>query len=119
MRGRGLQVEVAARDFLIGHDLRPVAANVGYRFGELDLVMQDGAALVFVEVRFRGQSGFGGGAASITAAKQRKLILAADAFLAQHREWRDAACRFDVVEASGEPASPSFRWIKDAFRADG
>ena len=115
MRGRGQQVEAAARDFLVGHGLRPVAANVGYRFGELDLVMQDGAALVFVEVRYRRQSGFGGGAASIDAAKQRKLALAAEAFLSQHREWRDAACRFDVVDASG--AVTAVDSSMDAFTA--
>ena len=27
-------------------------------------------------------------------------------------------CRFDVVAASGDPASPALEWLKDAFRAD-
>jgi putative endonuclease len=27
-------------------------------------------------------------------------------------------CRFDVVEASGDPAAPRLHWIRDAFRAD-
>ena len=44
-----------------------VAANANYRFGELDLVMRDGPTLVFVEVRYRADDRFGGGAQSITS----------------------------------------------------
>ena len=118
MRGRGQQVEAAARDFLAGHGLRPVAANVGYRFGELDLVMQDGAALAFVEVRYRGSVAFGGGAASVDAGKRRRLVHAAQAWLLRYPQHADAPCRFDVVAASGDPAAPHFDWLRDAFRAD-
>ncbi|NUS38085.1 MAG: YraN family protein, partial [Lysobacter sp.] len=28
------------------------------------------------------------------------------------------ACRFDVVEADGDPAAPRLHWLRDAFRAD-
>ncbi|VEB40499.1 Uncharacterised protein family UPF0102 [Chromobacterium violaceum] len=46
--------------------------------------MRDSDALVFVEVRHRGGSRFGGAADSITAAKQRKLLLAAEVYLSSH-----------------------------------
>lgn len=116
-RARGAQVEAAAREHLLRAGLQPVAANVGFRGGELDLVMRDGDSLVFVEVRYRSGTGFGGGAASIDANKRRKLVRAAQAFLAGHPRYRDSACRFDVIEASGDPAAPRLNWLRDAFRA--
>ncbi|TYT22996.1 YraN family protein [Luteimonas viscosa] len=118
MRARGAGVEAAACAYLVGAGLRPVAANATARFGELDLVMRDGDTLVFVEVRYRRSTRFGGGAGSVDARKRRKLVLAARQFLAAHREHRDAPCRFDVVDASGDPDAPSFDWLRDAFRAD-
>ena len=117
-RARGAGVEAAARGFLLGRGLRAVAANASYRFGELDLVMLDGDTVVFVEVRYRRGAGFGGGAASVDARKRRKLVKAAQAFLLAHRRLADAPCRFDVVDASGDPDSPVFEWLRDAFRAD-
>ena len=117
-RTQGAHVEALAREFLLRQGLTPVAANANYRGGELDLVMRDGNTLVFVEVRYRSGSGFGGGAASVDANKRRKLVHAAGLFLAAHREHAKAPCRFDVIDASGDPETPAFDWLRDAFRAD-
>lgn len=122
-RARGAAVETAARRHLLQAGLRDVAANANFRLGELDLVMVDDdafgePALVFVEVRYRGDSGFGGGAESVDRHKQRKLVRAAELFLLAHRRLADMPCRFDVVEAQGDPDAPDLRWIRDAFRAD-
>jgi len=117
-RARGAAVEAAARTLLARAGLRDVAANANYRFGELDLVMLEGATLVFVEVRYRRDARFGGGAASVDVHKRRKLVQAASAFLAHHPKHANSPCRFDVVEAEGDPAAPRLRWVKDAFRAD-
>lgn len=117
-RARGDAIEALAREYLIARGLRPVAANAGYRVGELDLVMRDGGALVFIEVRYRRSAGFGGAAASVDAGKCRKLLRAAEQFLLAHRECAALPCRFDVIAASGDPAAPAFEWIRDAFRAD-
>ena len=117
-RARGAGIEAAARDFLLSRGLGALAANANYRFGELDLVMLDRDVVVFVEVRYRRNASFGGGAASVDAGKRRKLVKAAQAFLVAHRRFADAPCRFDVVDASGDPASPAFDWLRDAFRAD-
>ncbi|HEU4813584.1 MAG TPA: YraN family protein [Xanthomonadaceae bacterium] len=122
-RARGAAVEGAARSHLLRAGLRDVAANANFRLGELDLVMIDDDAfgeptLVFVEVRYRRDAGFGGGAASVDRAKQRKLVRAAELFLLAHRRLADMACRFDVVDASGDPAAADLHWIRDAFRAD-
>jgi putative endonuclease len=132
-RARGASVEAAAREYLLRAGLRDVAANVAYRGGELDLVMfddgspdggqlaggsLDGGTLVFVEVRYRRDARFGGGAASVDAGKRRKLVHAAQAFLQAHREFATAPCRFDVIDASGDPEHPQITWLRDAFRAD-
>jgi putative endonuclease len=121
-RATGAAVESAAHAYLIRAGLREVAANANYRFGELDLVMLDGdgthATLVFVEVRYRRSTRFGGGAASIDALKRRKIVRAAQAFLTSHPCFATAACRFDVVEAEGDPSAPQLHWLRDAFRAD-
>ncbi|ALN93026.1 YraN family protein [Lysobacter gummosus] len=117
-RGRGAAVEAAARAHLLEHGLRAVAANANYRFGELDLVVLDGGTVVFVEVRYRRDDRFGGGAASVDARKRRKLVLAAQAFLLAHPRYADCPCRFDVIEADGDPAQPRLNWLRDAFRAD-
>ena len=132
-RARGASVEAAAREYLLRAGLRDVAANAAYRGGELDLVMFDdgsvddrkrdsglraGGTLVFVEVRYRRDARFGGGAASVDAGKRRKLVHAAQAFLHAHREFATATCRFDVIDASGDPVHPDITWLRDAFRAD-
>lgn len=122
-RAKGAQVEALAREYLQSHGLMPVAANASYRGGEIDLVMRDGDMLVFVEVRFRrsagtATTGFGGGVASIDAAKRRKIVHAAERFLAAHREFARMPCRFDVIDASGDADAPDFVWLRDAFRAD-
>ncbi|MEZ0469258.1 YraN family protein [Luteimonas salinilitoris] len=122
-RARGDAVERAARAHLLAAGLREVAANANFRFGELDLVMldgsgRDGAIVVFVEVRYRRSAAFGGGAVSVTAGKRRRIVRAAQAFLLGHRGLANAPCRFDVIEADGDPAAPRLNWIRDAFRAD-
>lgn len=117
-RSQGARIEALARDYLQRHGLVPIAANANYRGGELDLVMRDGDSIVFVEVRYRRSAGFGGGAASINTNKRRKLVHAAELFLASHRDHARKPCRFDVIDASGNRESPEFTWLRDAFRAD-
>ncbi len=115
-RARGAAVEAAARTHLLAAGLADLASNAHFRGGELDLVMRDGDSVVFVEVRYRRSAAFGGGAASVDWRKRRKLVLAAQLFLAAHPALAQSPCRFDVIEAAGEP--PRLHWIRDAFRAD-
>jgi len=107
----GAAQETLALAQLEAAGLQLLARNVASRVGELDLVMQDGDVLVFVEVRSRTSSRFGGAAASVTFAKQRRLASAAQVFL--KTTWRGPLprCRFDVVAIS--PAG--IDWLRDAF----
>ena len=72
--------------------------------------------LVFVEVRQRASLSHGGAAASVSTAKQRRIIFAARYYLL--RLSKTPPCRFDVVSVEGELAdSPSVVWIQGAFDA--
>lgn len=103
--------ERVAECLLVKNGLRIVARNYRTRMGEIDLVAQDGDVLVFVEVRLRAGDRFGGAAASVGYAKQRRLAAAAQLYLA--RFGRAPRCRFDVVTLDeGEP-----RWLRGAFDA--
>jgi putative endonuclease len=107
---RGAQAEALAADFLGRRGLSLVTRNFRTRFGEIDLVMRDGDTLVFVEVRLRAPSRFGGAAASITAAKRGRLVAAAEGYLAQLG--REPPCRFDAVLLDGlDPAR--IAWERD------
>jgi len=106
----GQAAESRAEAFLKTHGLKLVARNWRCRFGEIDLVMQDGPTLVFVEVRLRSRSDFGGAAASVTPAKQKKLLAAARQYLGALKTL--PPCRFDVVALDNDAAP---EWIKNAF----
>lgn len=109
----GLDAEHIAATFLQSKGLKLIAQNYHCRFGEIDLVMQEGKTLVFVEVRMRSNAAFGGAASSITPQKQQKLILTAQHYLQQHG---DLPCRFDVVLMSSKQAG-QIEWITNAFSA--
>ena len=80
---KGSDAEQIAAAHLQKQGLVLVAQNYRCRFGEIDLILNDQNTLVFVEVRMRSSEAFGGAAASITAAKQAKLLLAARHYLAE------------------------------------
>ena len=107
--------ESTARDWLQSKGLHFIAANVRERGGEIDLIMKDGQVIVFVEVRFRQSSRFGGAAASVTLAKQHKLLQTAHLWLARHNGSFDTVdCRFDVIAFTGN----EIEWLKNAFGED-
>lgn len=97
--------------------LAQVERNYRCRLGEIDLVMSEGATLVFVEVRFRRSSIFGGPAASVDAAKRRRILGAARHYLQRHPEAARRPCRFDVIAICPQ-GNPPLDWIRDAFRAE-
>ena len=109
----------AAEDRALAHlqdgGLQLLARNYrtpGRGGGEIDLVMREAdGTLVFVEVRQRAGSGFGGAAASIGAAKQRRIVFAARHYLM--RLPAPPPCRFDVVSVE----AGRIEWLRGAFDA--
>ncbi len=114
----GRWAEDAAAAYLTGQGLRLLERNFRCRFGEIDLVMADGAVLVFVEVRYRRSDAFGGGLESVGRSKQRKLLAAARYYLARHGG-AGVRCRFDVVSVTRRHYAPDFSWVRDAFGETG
>ena len=110
----GAQAEQWAAQYLQRQGLKPVVQNYRSRFGEIDLIMQDGAALVFVEVPLRRNADFGGAAASIDTHKQQRIIRTAQQYLATLA--RTPPCRFDVV-LMGDARGGQVQWLKNAFDA--
>ena len=109
----------AAEDRALAHlldaGLRLVARNYrtpGRGGGEIDLVMREGATLVFVEVRRRSRADFGGAAASVGWVKQRRIVFAARHFLLRFRG-APPPCRFDVVAVE----DGRITWLRAAFDA--
>ena len=107
----GDQGEDLALAHLQRHGLSLLARNFRCKGGEIDLVMQDGASLVFVEVRARASASHGGALASITPAKQRRLIVAAQYFLQRYAQV--PACRFDVITIE----AGQLEWLRHAIEA--
>ena len=64
--------------------------------GEIDIVAQDGKAIVFVEVKVRETAECGTAAEAVTPQKQRRLAYMAADYLAR-RGRMETPCRFDVV----------------------
>lgn len=114
----GGRAEELAQRFLEARGLELVARNFRCRAGEIDIVMLDGAELVFVEVRYRASGAMVGPAVSISRAKCRRLLLAAAFFLQARRQFAGRAARFDVLAMSGPLEAPACDWIRCAFTAD-
>jgi len=110
---RGAAAEAAAAQFLVRRGLTVMCTNYRCRRGEIDLVLRDGASIVFVEVRLRTNPSFGGAAESIGARKRGRIVAAARHYLAGKPE---SPCRFDVVLLD-RLQPPRIEWIRDAFSA--
>lgn len=107
----GDAAEARALEFLLDRGLLAVARNVSSKLGEIDLIMRDGEELVFVEVRARSRSDYGGAAASVGRGKQLRLRREAQRWLAGRYGDRWPACRFDVCALQGA----DIEWIRGAF----
>jgi len=115
--GIGQQAEQLAKTYLLQHGLTLITQNYYCRRGEIDLIMQDGHSLIFVEVRYRKSSKFGSALESVDRRKQTKLIVTAEHYLQQNTS-TFSSCRFDVIAITTENNTPSITWVKDAFQTN-
>ncbi|MCP5205667.1 MAG: YraN family protein [Hahellaceae bacterium] len=115
LKSKGFAIEQRVEDYLVSHGLKLIKRNYSCRRGEIDLIMLENDAVVFVEVRFRKSTSHGTPEETITKAKIRKLVFAARLFLQTH-PMHDTECRFDVVGVTqSQSGELIFNWIKDAF----
>lgn len=110
---KGYIAEDLACDYLLRQGLRWRASNYRSRLGEIDLIMQDGTYIIFVEVRARSSAYYGAALETVTTTKQRKIIKAATYYLQSYALLEQYPSRFDVVALQGNP--PTIRWIQNAF----
>jgi putative endonuclease len=95
--------------------MRLLARNVRQGGGEIDLVLEDGHTLVFVEVKARRKSA-GRAAEAVTLAKQGRIASAASVWLARNGV-PAGGCRFDVVTVAGTGPDLAVEHIPGAFDA--
>ena len=106
----GAAGEEQALQYLQQKGLILVCRNFSCKAGEIDLIMRHGPTLVFIEVRVRADDRHGGAAASVTPAKQRRLVRAAQRYLQRLRSV--PACRFDLVAIDAGVV----RWLTDIIQ---
>lgn len=99
MRQKGTEGEVKAAAYLEERGYRVLERNWRCRMGEIDLIATRDGVLVFIEVKLRAQRKFGLPAESVHAAKQRKIRLVAELYLA--RKPHNGEVRFDVIALFG------------------
>lgn len=112
---RGNFAERVAFEYLKQHRLKPIARNYRTRMGEIDIIMQDGEELVFVEVRYRAASGHGTALDTVNRFKQRKILQTAKYYLVSNGKYDKIPCRFDIIAIDG---ADDINWIKHAFTVD-
>ena len=108
--------EKAAR-FLTEWGYTVLERNFHSRYGEIDLIAEDGEFLVFVEVKLRASVSHGLPEETVTPRKQEKLRLTAEIYLQTHETNKQP--RFDVVALYAKDGMETcplpVRHIKNAF----
>jgi len=109
--------EALAAEYLEKQGYALTAANWRCRFGELDLIAEDGSFLCFVEVKLRKSDAYGQAGEFVDQRKRERLRTAAQLYLAQHPTQLQP--RFDVVEVYApqgtDTVHPIVRHLKNAF----
>ena len=112
----GARAERLAEAHLTHHGAKILARNARCKGGEIDLIALHEGCVLFVEVRLRKRDDFGGAAASITAAKQRRIILTAQHWLqSSGQAFCCHPCRFDAMVLNA--LDGRVEWLKSAFEA--
>ena len=111
---QGIAGEQAAARFLRRKGMKVLRRNWKARSGEIDLIVRDGDALVFVEVKARSSEHWGAPQDSVTPAKQCRLTRAAEEFVSRFRV-SDRPLRFDIVSVLLAEDGPVIQHFPDAF----
>ena len=114
---RGTWAESKALEFLQQRGLTLVEKNFNCRRGEIDLIMNDSEALVFIEVRFRAKSAQVSALESVDQGKQQRIFLSAQHYLQRHPDQAWRYCRFDVLGISENDHEQEIEWVQDAFQS--
>lgn len=108
----GARAENMAAAHLEGRGYRVRHRNFRLKLGEVDLICEDGAAVVFVEVKARRSSAFGSAGEAVDRRKQAKLMAIAELYMAR---LPGRSCRFDVVLVTFDRGEPRLEHLVNAF----
>lgn len=110
--------EALAAKYLKKKHYKLVATNFRSRFGEIDLIMENKAYLVFVEVKLRKSDAFASACEHVDHRKQDRIRTTAEIYLSQFPTQLQP--RFDVVEIYApngtETIHPEIHHMEDAFQ---
>lgn len=117
-RETGAEGEKQVVRYLKRHGYSVLETNFHSRFGEIDIIAENGEYLCFVEVKTRSEGSFGTPAEAVGFTKQTKILRTAEYWLMQNET--ELQPRFDVAEVfvgkNGKPEKINF--IESAFDAD-
>lgn len=114
---KGRAAEELAFKYLDRQGLKLLTRNYRSRRGEIDLIMQDGDVIVFIEVRSRKNNRTMDVIESINPEKCERIIRTGRQYLQNSRHAGEFTCRFDIVLITGQLESAEIEWIKNAFEA--
>lgn len=99
----GRKAEQKAAQYLKDNfGLSLVAQNWRTRTCEIDLIMQKGQTIHFIEVKFRSSNFAGGGLASITPLKLTRMLNASKEWFDQNPEYQDYLPNIAAIEITGK-----------------
>lgn len=114
LRRIGNKAEDQAADYLKRQGYKIIERNYNLPCGEIDIIAKKNKTLVFVEVKYRKNSeDFGGPAAAVNKAKQKKVINAALSYIKTKKPNYDGLM-FDIIAVSGD----KIEHIQNAFSSD-
>ena len=114
----GILGENLAVDALRARGYSILARRHRSRYGEIDIIAEDGACIVFIEVKLRTTDLFGEAFEAIPRWKQRRIITVALDYLSRH-QLLDRPVRFDVAAVDERAGQLTVEIIEDAFTEDG
>ena len=114
----GAAGEEYAAKILTEYGYSVVARNFSCRFGEIDLIVENGDVIAFVEVKTRKYKSMISGAEAVTYSKQKKIIATALHYLQEH--YSDLQPRFDIfcVTTGSSGTILKHEYLEGAFDGD-
>ncbi len=112
-RRTGAAYERRAAEYLQHAGMRVVCMNYRTRYGEIDIVAEDGGTLVFTEVKYKRSGASGAALEMVDRRKQAQIVRVARQYLYEHRVPEDRPVRFDCVGVTGS----ELVYVRDAFGA--
>ncbi len=116
-RQTGLLGEERARSALCRAGYRILTQNYRCRYGEIDVVAEEGETIVFIEVKARRGASHGDPAQAVTRRKQGRIARTALQYMAANH-MLDRKARFDVVTLMAEPGGWRIEILRDAFQVE-